>query len=76
MRRAAAKCRAARVGFVAKGDPMKIRMLEHGLHYCGRAQGARQTYHVFEAQDDFFVMSTLINVPGGSLPSINLMLSA
>jgi len=36
---------------------MKIRMLEHGLHYRGRAKGARQTYHVFEAQDDFFVMS-------------------
>jgi hypothetical protein len=36
---------------------MKIRMLEHGLHYRGRAQGARQTYHVFEAKDDFFVMS-------------------
>ena len=36
---------------------MKIKMLEHGLHYCGRADGARQTYHVFEAKDDYFVMS-------------------
>jgi hypothetical protein len=36
---------------------MKVRMLEHGLHYCGRAKGVRQTYHVFEAKDDYFVMS-------------------
>jgi hypothetical protein len=36
---------------------MKIKMLEHGLHYCGRARGVRQAYHVFEARDAFFVMS-------------------
>jgi Cu/Zn superoxide dismutase len=36
---------------------MKIKMLEHGLHYCGRAEGVRQTYHVFEAPNDYFVMS-------------------
>ena len=36
---------------------MKMKMLEKGLHYCGRAAGVRQTYHVFEAQDDYFVMS-------------------
>lgn len=36
---------------------MKMRMLEHGLHYRGRATGIKQTYHVFEASDDYFVMS-------------------
>ena len=36
---------------------MKVRMLTHGLRYCGRAQGVKQTYHVFEAKDDYFVMS-------------------
>lgn len=36
---------------------MKIRMLESGLHYRGRAEGIRQTYHVFEAKNDYFVMS-------------------
>jgi hypothetical protein len=32
-------------------------VLEHGLHYRGRATGTRQTYHVFEAENDYFVMS-------------------
>jgi hypothetical protein len=36
---------------------MKMKMLERGLTYRGRAQGVRQTYHVFEAQDGFVVMS-------------------
>ena len=36
---------------------MKIKMLEDGLKYRGRATGVRQSYHVFEAKDDFFVMS-------------------
>jgi hypothetical protein len=36
---------------------MNIRKLQQGLKYCGRATGVRQTYHVFEARDYFFVLS-------------------
>lgn len=36
---------------------MNIRMLQRGLKYCGRVKAVRQTYHVFEAQRHFFVLS-------------------
>ena len=36
---------------------MNIRKLQQGLKYCGRVKGVRQTYHVFEARDYFFVLS-------------------
>jgi fatty acid-binding protein DegV len=36
---------------------MNIRKLQQGLKYRGRVAAVRQTYHVFEAQDYFFVLS-------------------
>jgi hypothetical protein len=36
---------------------MNIRKLQQGLHYRGRVEAVRQTYHVFEASDYFFVLS-------------------
>ena len=36
---------------------MNIKMLQRGLKYCGRVKAVRQTYHVFEAQGYFFVLS-------------------
>jgi|SRR5215469_9096392 len=36
---------------------MNIRTLQRGLKYCGRVRAPRQTYHVFEAQGYFFVLS-------------------
>src|SRR5688572_16894943 len=36
---------------------MNIKTLQEGLKYRGRVTGVRQTYHVFEAKDYFFVLS-------------------
>jgi hypothetical protein len=36
---------------------MNIRKLQKGLKYRGRVEAVRQTYHVFEASDYFFVLS-------------------
>ncbi len=36
---------------------MNLRKLQQGLKYRGRVAAVRQTYHVFEAQDYFFVLS-------------------
>ena len=36
---------------------MKIRTLQQGLIYRGRVAAVRQTYHVFEAKEYFFVLS-------------------
>ena len=36
---------------------MNIRKLQQGLKYRGRVAAVRQTYHIFEAQDYFFVLS-------------------
>ena len=36
---------------------MNIRTLQRGLEYRGRVKAVRQTYHVFEAQRYFFVLS-------------------
>src|SRR5579872_3928593 len=36
---------------------MDIRTLQRGLKYRGRVKAVRQTYHVFEAQRYFFVLS-------------------
>src|SRR5579862_5973231 len=36
---------------------MNIRTLQRGLKYRGRVRATRQTYHVFEAQRYFFVLS-------------------
>jgi len=36
---------------------MDIRKLQQGLRYRGRVAAPRQTYHVFEASDYFFVLS-------------------
>jgi hypothetical protein len=36
---------------------MNIRKLQQGLEYRGRVAAVRQTYHVFEAPDYFFVLS-------------------
>jgi hypothetical protein len=39
------------------GDNVNIRKLQQGLRYRGRVAAVRQTYHIFEAQDYFFVLS-------------------
>ena len=36
---------------------MNIRTLQRGLTYRGRVKAVRQTYHVFEAQGYYFVLS-------------------
>lgn len=36
---------------------MNIKKLQQGLQYRGRVPAVRQTYHVFEASDYFFVLS-------------------
>ena len=36
---------------------MNIRKLQQGLEYRGRVRAVRQTYHVFEAKDYYFVLS-------------------
>ena len=36
---------------------MNIKKLQQGLTYRGRVVAVRQTYHVFEAKDYFFVLS-------------------
>lgn len=36
---------------------MNIRSLQQGLEYRAKVQGVRQSYHVFEARDYFFVLS-------------------
>jgi len=36
---------------------MNIRTLQRGLTYCGRVKAVRQTYHVFQAEGYFFVLS-------------------
>jgi hypothetical protein len=39
------------------GGHVNIRKLQQGLKYRGRVAAVRQTYHVFEARDYFFVLS-------------------
>lgn len=41
---------------------MNIRTLQQGLKYRGRVAAIRQTYHVFEAQDYFFVLSFALSM--------------
>ena len=36
---------------------MNIRTLQRGLQYCGRVAAVRQTYHVFEGERHFMVLS-------------------
>jgi len=36
---------------------MNIRSLQQGLQYCGRVTSVRQSYHVFEARNHYFVLS-------------------
>jgi hypothetical protein len=40
---------------------LNIQTLQRGLQYCGRVKAVRQTYHVFDAQDYFFVLSFAIS---------------
>jgi hypothetical protein len=39
------------------GGHVNIRKLQQGLKYRGRVAAVRQTYHIFEADDYFFVLS-------------------
>jgi hypothetical protein len=39
-----------------------IRKLQQGFKYRGRVAAVRQTYHVFEAQDYFFVLSFALSM--------------
>ncbi len=41
---------------------MDIRKLQQGLKYRGRVAAVRQTYHIFEAQDYFFVLSFALSM--------------
>lgn len=41
---------------------MNIRKLQQGLKYRGRVAAVRQTYHVFEARDYFFVLSFALSM--------------
>ncbi len=41
---------------------MNIRKLQQGLKYRGRVAAVRQTYHIFEAQDYFFVLSFALSM--------------
>jgi hypothetical protein len=41
---------------------VNIRKLQQGLKYRGRVAAVRQTYHVFEAQDYFFVLSFALSM--------------
>jgi hypothetical protein len=36
---------------------VNIRKLQRGLKYRGRVKAVRQTYHVFEAPDYYFILS-------------------
>jgi hypothetical protein len=36
---------------------MNIRKLQRGLKYIARVKSVRQTYHVFAASDDYFILS-------------------
>lgn len=36
---------------------MKVKSIVQGLSYVGKANGKRQTYHVFRGEDDFLVLS-------------------
>ncbi|HET7756718.1 MAG TPA: hypothetical protein VFK87_05640 [Steroidobacteraceae bacterium] len=36
---------------------MNIRSLQRGLRYCGRVAAVRQTYHVFESQSYYLLLS-------------------
>jgi hypothetical protein len=36
---------------------VNIRKLQRGLKYRGRVKSVRQAYHVFEAPDDYFILS-------------------
>ncbi|HYL02482.1 MAG TPA: hypothetical protein VEU54_03615 [Steroidobacteraceae bacterium] len=36
---------------------MNIRSLQRGLRYCGKVAAVRQTYHVFESESFFLVLS-------------------
>jgi hypothetical protein len=40
-----------------EGAAMNIRSLQQGLKYRARVDGVRQTYHVFEGRDYYFVLS-------------------
>ena len=40
---------------------MNIRTLQRGLTYCGRVKAVRQTYHVFQAEGYFFVLSLALS---------------
>ena len=41
---------------------MNIRKLQQGLKYRGRVAAVRQTYHIFEARDYFFVLSFALSM--------------
>jgi hypothetical protein len=41
---------------------MNIRKLQQGLKYRGRVAAVRQTYHIFEAHDYFFVLSFALSM--------------
>ena len=44
------------------GGYVDIRKLQKGLKYRGRVAAVRQTYHVFEAQEYFFVLSFALSM--------------
>ena len=55
---------------------MNIRKLQRGLKYRGRVVAVRQTYHVFEASDYFFVLSFALSKARRGSGYFNVVTSA
>lgn len=55
---------------------MNIRNLQRGLKYRGRVVAIRQTYHVFEASDYFFVLSFALSKARRGSGYFNVVTSA
>jgi hypothetical protein len=43
---------------------MDITSLADGLTYCGKVSAVRQTYYIFEARDNFLILSFSASKPG------------
>ena len=55
---------------------MNIRTLQRGLQYCGRVEAVRQTYHVFESEGYFFVLSFALSKARRGSGYFNLVANA
>jgi len=55
---------------------VNIRTLQRGLKYRGRVEAVRQTYHIFEASDYFFVLSFALSKARRGSGYFNVVASA